>query len=147
MKRQKGFTLIELMVVIAILGILSGSMLPLLGLYKQRALGSEAQSMFKQIMEAEIMYYLEHNKFFPDNATYTIIHTGAEVPAGARTEIKENLNITIPVGHRLDFSISADNFSGLVVVTISSSNNSPIFGNGDSFIRGNVDDDGKIEIM
>ena len=150
MKRVKGFTLIELMVVIAILGILAGTAVPLIGVYRQRASGSEAQTMVKQILEAQIMYYLEHNSFFPDNATYIITHPGGETPGGAQDEIKDNLNVAIPIGHRLDFSITGINVAGAAssIVIISSFQNSfPIFANGDTFIRGTVDKGGKITIF
>jgi len=109
MKRRKGFTLIELMVVIAILGVLAAPAVPLIGVYRQRASGSKAQAMVKQILDAQIMYYLEHNSFFPDNATYIITHPGTESPGGAKDEIKDNLNVLIPTGHRLDFSITGIN--------------------------------------
>jgi type II secretory pathway pseudopilin PulG len=135
------------MVVIAILGVLAASALPLSGVYRQRASGSEAQIMLKQILDAQIMYYLEHNKFFPDNGTYTITHPGAESPGGARNEIKDNLNVLIPTGHKLDFSIAGDNDAGLAVVTISSFKNFPLFANGDTSIRGWVDKDGKSTIF
>jgi prepilin-type N-terminal cleavage/methylation domain-containing protein len=150
MRRTAGFTLIELMVVIAILGVLAASAMPLLGVYRQRASGTEAQTMVKQILEAEIMYYLEHNTFFPDNATYIVTHPGAENPGGARNEIKDNLNIVIPAGHKLDFSITGINVGGAAssIVIISSFRNSfPIFANGDTSIRGTVDKDGKITIF
>ena len=150
MKRTKGFTLIELMVVIAILGVLAATAVPLIGVYRQRASGSEAQTMVKQILDAEIMYYLEHNKFFPDNATYTITHPGGQSPGGAQDEVKDNLNVHIPIGHRLDFSITGINVGGAgsSIVTISSYQNSfSIFANGDTFIRGTVDKHGKITIF
>ena len=150
MTRTKGFTLIELMVVIAILGILAATAVPLIGVYRQRASGSEAQAMVKQILDAQIMYYLEHNRFFPDNATYIITHPGAESPGDALDEIKDNLNVSIPIGHKLDFSITGINVGGAgsAIVTISSFQNSfPIFANGDTFIRGTVDKNGKITIF
>jgi prepilin-type N-terminal cleavage/methylation domain-containing protein len=150
MKGSKGFTLIELMVVIAILGVLAASAVPLIGVYRQRASGSEAQAMVKQILDAQIMYYLEHNSFFPDNATYIITHPGGETPGGARDEIKDNLNVHIPTGHKLDFSITGINVAGSAsaIVIISSFQNSfPIFANGDAFIRGMVDKNGKITIF
>ena len=148
MRRSTGFTLIELMVVIAILGILAASALPFFATYRQRASGSEAQAMLKQVLEAEIMHYLEHNKFFPDNDTYTITHLGAESPGGAQDEIKDKLNVLIPTGHKLDFSITGINVGDASAqVIISSFQNFPIFSNGDSFIRGEVTKDGKITIF
>jgi len=149
MRRSTGFTLIELMVVIAILGVLAASALPLLGIYRQRASGSEAQAMLKQILEAQIMYYLEHNSFFPDNATYTITHPGGESPGGARDEIKDNLNVQIPTGHRLDFSITGINVGDASAMVIISSfqNSFALFSNGEPSIRGEVTKDGKITIF
>jgi prepilin-type N-terminal cleavage/methylation domain-containing protein len=150
MRRSTGFTLIELMVVIAILGVLAATAGPLIGVYRQRASGSEAQAMLKQILDAEIMYYLEYNKFFPDNTTYTITHPGGENPGGAQDEIKDNLNVQIPTGHRLDFSITGINVGGAgssIVVISSFQNSFPIFANGDTFIRGTVDKNGKITIF
>jgi prepilin-type N-terminal cleavage/methylation domain-containing protein len=147
MRRSTGFTVIEVMVVVAILGILAASAVPLFGTYRQRASGSEAQAMLKQVLEAEIMYYLANNKFFPDN-TYIMDHSGAESPEGARDEIKDNLNVSIPAGHKLDFTITGDNDGGSAMVTISSFQNSfALFSNGDPFIRGEVDKDGKITIF
>jgi prepilin-type N-terminal cleavage/methylation domain-containing protein len=150
MRGAKGFTLLELMVVVAILGVLAATAVPLIGVYRQRASGSEAQAMVKQILDAEIMYYLEHNQFFPDNATYTITHPGGQSPGNAQQEIMDNLNVSIPTGHKLDFSITGINVGGggSSLVTISSYQNSfPIFANGDTFIRGTVDKNGKITIF
>jgi prepilin-type N-terminal cleavage/methylation domain-containing protein len=63
MKRNRGFTLIEVVVVIAIVGILSATAIPFYNRYRQRTYGSEAQVMVKQIIDAEIAYYLENDTF------------------------------------------------------------------------------------
>ena len=150
MRKKTGFTLIELMVVIAIIGIMAGSAIPLYSRYMQRSVGSEATVMLRQILNAQIMYYLENETFFPKDKMYIINHSGQIWP-GDEDElnaIQQALKIDIPVGHFLDFTIMSDSVEGECTVTISSPQNSfPLFKNGDAYLIGIVDKNGYIDLQ
>jgi prepilin-type N-terminal cleavage/methylation domain-containing protein len=150
MEKRAGFTLVELMVVIAIIGILAATAVPLYGTWRQRTIAAEAQVILRQLLDAEVIYFLEHDIFFPENKTFIVTDSGAVAPLQAIDEIRAALGVTIPVGHRLDFTIAASHVGNAhdCIVTISSPQNSfALFANGDTFIRGKVDDRGAVEIF
>ncbi len=148
MKRRAGFTLVELMVVVAILGILGATAMPILNIYQQRAYGSEATLMLKRILDAEIMYFLENEKFFPEDGTITIDIFKNDPPTKQEIQdVKDALNVPILVGHHLDFRIQTfpATADGSCQVTISASFN--LFKNGVKQINGIVDKEGRIIIF
>lgn len=61
--KAKGFTLIELMIVVAIIGILAAIAIPNFIRFQARAKQSEVKGNLKSIFTAERSYYQEHDKY------------------------------------------------------------------------------------
>jgi prepilin-type N-terminal cleavage/methylation domain-containing protein len=146
MKSQKGFTLIELIVVVAIVGVLVTTAFPTYKIFRQRAIGSEVIVLMKQILDAEIIYYLEENQFFPPATppgappVIAWVPIDAEPGHPAANAIKQALNIAIPVGHHYDVMIM--NTGNTVQVSITAP--FPIFKNNTFVLARELDQSGKI---
>ncbi len=67
MVARRGFTLLELLVVVAILGILAGLLLPVLSKGKGKAQGVYCLNNGKQMMAALVLYTGDNHDFFPPN--------------------------------------------------------------------------------
>lgn len=151
MRKRDGFTLVELMVVIAIVGILAATSVQAYKTWLTRTLGSEAKAMMKSLVEGQIVYYLEHNTFFPTtNDTYEIYGQGGTVPASIdgkplRQKILEELNVSIPVGHDLDYFMSVNRIPGDWKAVILIKADFPLFKDA-NYLIGEVFRDGRVRL-
>jgi len=60
---SKGFTLIELMIVIAIIGILAAIAIPQFNAYRSKSYNSAAQSDIRNAATAQEAYYVENHRY------------------------------------------------------------------------------------
>lgn len=77
--KNTGFTLVEMLLVIAIVGTLAAIILPVLGKAKTRAQGIQCVSNLKQFTVGWQIYTDESNNYYPINSSTTADH---EAPVG-----------------------------------------------------------------
>ena len=65
MKNQKGFTLIELMIVIAIIGILAAIAIPQFSAYRTRSYNSAAVSDLRNAATSQEAYFVDESQYSP----------------------------------------------------------------------------------
>ena len=64
-KRKRGFTLIELMVVVIVVGILAAAAIPIYRFAMSRAYSSEAKATMGTLMSSMKVYYAENDNDYP----------------------------------------------------------------------------------
>ena len=66
MKQRQGFTLVELLVVLAIIGVLFTLIMPAIASTRERAHTATCMNNMKQLVTAALMYADEHGEAIPE---------------------------------------------------------------------------------
>jgi len=96
---KKGFTLLELVVVILILGILATLGLTQYGRMIERSRGAEARAILGDIRKAATAYYMEHRDVGPLAANPALVGIGTDldqIPSVCRPSHYFSYSITAP---------------------------------------------------
>jgi len=78
-RKKRGFTMIELVVVLAILGVLVSLALPRYWSARRQAYRAEAQTLLQEVKGLEIAYFMDHNNCF----TPDVVGLGFVMPGGS----------------------------------------------------------------
>lgn len=113
--RKQGFTLVELLVVVIIVGILASVALPQFKSMTLRARATEAQNIVGAILTAELLYYQEQTKFVKD-----------------ATDARANLLVTIPPDSSswFNYAFSTDATAGAQTGTVTATGNEAVVNGG-----------------
>jgi type II secretory pathway pseudopilin PulG len=95
-------------VVIAILGILATTAMPFYQTWTQRAYGTQATALARQLVDAQIMNYLQNNSFIPDEGQTLSIFRNSDPSSAEVQSIVNGLKVSLPLDRKFDYTFWND---------------------------------------
>ena len=106
-KLSEGFTLIEILIVVVIIGILAAVAIPTYFQYVQRGYASDAKVQIKNILENAKLYYSENDEF-PEDVQTMNSEGYANVPESTLRKWTFTLDLTYEETTGLSGSVTAE---------------------------------------
>ena len=115
---QKGFTLIELMIVIAIIGILAAIAIPNFISYRKRSYDTAAQSDLKNLMTAQEAYFVDFQKYADFDKTSWSAATDSVTLGDAEAFISKGVTVDCAAAAGDSYTMTAYHSSGTGTWTV-----------------------------
>jgi len=98
MKSKNGFSLLELLVVVLIIGILAAVALPQYQRVKEKTIMAEGMQIARQVADANINYYLVRNEYAGDIQDLDIEFSGSPYVHAGINRIESKNFVISPIG-------------------------------------------------
>ena len=104
---QEGFTLVEILIVVVIIGILAAIAIPTYFKYVERGYASDAKVQMKNILENSKLYYSENDEF-PEDVKLMNEEGYANVPESTLRKWQFTIELTYESSQGITGNISAE---------------------------------------
>ncbi len=96
--KRKGFTLVELLVVVAIIGVIAGLAIPRFMRSSSKAKQGEAQLILKQIYDMQRAYCQAYDTYYPSDGSSVVMQPGGAIGS---------LDVEVMSSARYSYSVTA----------------------------------------